>query len=102
MKNKSAKNMVQELNLFTPKISSSHLLYDEIIFVIYLLLDMQFCISFKGGNLNLYAFSFTIRSLWSRQTNAFDKVLPLSIDLFHFSSIAKRHCCVLKPSGKPD
>ena len=89
MKNKSAKNMLNNKSLRiepfgTPKIISSHLLYDEFIFVLYFLLDMQFCISFKEGNVNPYAFSFAIRSLWSRQSNAFDKsvskvpkVLPL-------------------------
>ena len=84
MKNKS-KNMCKGPRIQpcgTPKIISSHSLYDEFI-VLRFLLDKLFCFRFKASTVNPYAFSFAIRSSWSRQSSAFDrsvskapKVLP--------------------------
>ena len=101
MKNNSAKNMVGIEPCGTPKIISSHSLHDEFIFVLRFLLDRWFCICFKPGNINSYAFSIAIRSSRSRKSNAFDKtvskalkVLPLSKKLFQCSSTDRRDCCV--------
>ena len=62
----------------------------------------QSWINLGAGRLNSRAFSFLVNSSWSRHSNALDKSVsrapkaaPLSTDLFHFSSVSKRHSCGL-------
>ena len=70
--------------------------------VLFFLFDWQSWINLRAGRLNSRAFSFLVNSSWSRHSNTLDKSVsrapkaaPLSTDLFHFSSVSKRHSCGL-------
>ena len=92
----------------TPNFTASHSLYELLTLVLCFLCDRWSWINLKAGRLNPLAFNFAIRSAWLRQSKALNKslcretkALPLSTDLFHFSGIAKKHCCVLWPFLSP-
>ena len=83
----------------TSKTISIHVLYELFILVLYFLFKKQSWVSLKTGKLKPYVFNFAIKRSWFRQSNALERsvsrapnTLPLSIDLFHFTNKAKRHC----------
>ena len=85
-----------------------HVLYELFIFVLCFLFDKYSWNNLKAGKLKPYAFNFTIKRSWFKQSNVLERsvsrapnTLPLSIELFQFSNKATGHCWVLNIFLKP-
>ena len=93
----------------TPKTNSIHVPYELFILVLCLLFNKLSWNSLKAVKLKPYALNFAVRGFLFRQLNALERfvgkvpnVLPLSIELFHFSNKNKRRYWTQNPFLKSE